>query len=107
MLAFIEDELKLSDEELAANFRARETLALLVWEPWMHNPKLRYRLHRITAPTLFIRGESDGLVSESYVDAYSRLLKDARTLTIESAGHVPQLEQPVAFANAVLEFLGA
>ena len=101
------DPATLSDEELAANFRSRETLALLTWEPWMHNPKLRRRLHRITAPTLFIRGESDGLVSESYVDAYSRLLKDTRTLTIEAAGHVPQLEQPVAFANAVLEFLGA
>jgi pimeloyl-ACP methyl ester carboxylesterase len=100
------DPAKLSDEELAANFRSRETLALLTWEPWMHNPKLRHRLHRIIAPTLFIRGESDGLVSEGYVDAYSRLLKDARTLTIESAGHVPQLEQPLAFANAVLAFLG-
>jgi pimeloyl-ACP methyl ester carboxylesterase len=101
------DPAKLSDEELAANFRSRETLALLTWEPWMHNPKLRRRLHRITAPTLFVRGESDGFVSEGYVDAYSRLLKDTRTLTIEAAGHVPQLEQPAAFANAVLEFLGA
>ena len=46
-------------------FRARETLALLTWEPWMHNPKLKRSLHRVAAPALFIRGESDGLVSAS------------------------------------------
>jgi pimeloyl-ACP methyl ester carboxylesterase len=100
------DIAKLSDEELAAIFRARETLALLTWEPWMHNPKLRRRLHRITSPALLIRGESDGLVSKAYLDAYSRLLPDARTLAIKAAGHVPHLEQPTAFAEAVLEFLG-
>jgi pimeloyl-ACP methyl ester carboxylesterase len=100
------DMAKMSDDELAAVFRARETLALLTWEPWMHNPKLKRRLHRVANPALFIRGESDGLVSQSYLDAYSRMLPDARTLTIKAAGHVPQLEQPAAFAAAVLEFLG-
>jgi pimeloyl-ACP methyl ester carboxylesterase len=34
------------------------------------------------------------------------MLPDTRTLTIKAAGHVPQLEQPAAFAAAVLEFLG-
>lgn len=101
------DPAKMSDEELTAAFRARETLALLTWEPWMHNPKLKRRLHRIAAPALFIRGESDGLVSQAYLDAYARLLPNARTLTIKAAGHVPQLEQPAAFADAVFEFLGA
>ena len=100
------DTAKMSDDELAALFRARETLALLTWEPWMHNPKLKRRLHRIANPALFIRGESDGLVSEPYLDAYCRLLPDARTLTIKAAGHVPQLEQPAAFVAAVLDFLG-
>jgi pimeloyl-ACP methyl ester carboxylesterase len=96
----------MSDDELAAMFRARETLALLTWEPWMHNPKLRRRLQRVAAPALFIRGESDGLVSQTYLDAYSRMLPDARTLTIKAAGHMPQLEQPAVFATAILEFLG-
>ena len=54
------DTAKMSDDDLAAMFRARETLALLTWEPWMHNPKLKRRLHRVAAPALFIRGESDG-----------------------------------------------
>jgi pimeloyl-ACP methyl ester carboxylesterase len=100
------DTAKMTDDELAAMFRGRETLALLTWEPWMHNPKLKRRLHRIAAPTLFIRGESDGLVSESYLGAYARFLPNASTQTIKAAGHVPQLEQPAAFAAAVLKFLG-
>jgi pimeloyl-ACP methyl ester carboxylesterase len=100
------DTAKMSDDELAAMFRARETLALLTWEPWMHNPKLRRRLHRIVAPTLFMRGESDGLVSQAYLEAYAGLLPDSHTLTIKAAGHVPHLEQPAAFVAATLEFLG-
>ena len=31
----------------------------------MHNPKLNHRLHRLSTPTLFIRGASDGLVGQS------------------------------------------
>jgi pimeloyl-ACP methyl ester carboxylesterase len=100
------DPATMPDDELAAMFRARETLALLTWEPWMHNPKLRRRLHRIAAPALFIRGECDGLVSQAYLDAYSHMLPDSCTLTIKAAGHMPQLEQPAAFTAAVLEFLG-
>jgi pimeloyl-ACP methyl ester carboxylesterase len=100
------DRTKMSDAELSIMFRNRETLALLTWEPWMHNPKLKRRLHRIAAPALFIRGESDGLVSQPYLEAYARLLPNARTRTIAAAGHVPQREQPAAFAAAVLEFLG-
>ena len=40
------DTARMWNDELAAMFRARETLALLTWEPWMHNPKLRRRLQR-------------------------------------------------------------
>jgi pimeloyl-ACP methyl ester carboxylesterase len=98
---------KMSDDELAVMFRNRETLALLVWEPWMHNTKLKHRLHRVKAPALFVRGASDGLVSDAYLKAYADLLPHARTLTIPAAGHAPHLEQPEAFASAVLEFLGA
>jgi pimeloyl-ACP methyl ester carboxylesterase len=87
--------------------RNRETLALLAWEPYMHNPKLIHRLHRVTAPTLFLRGESDGLVSADYLDRYARLVPNSKLATIAQAGHVPQLEQPQATADKVLAFLGA
>jgi pimeloyl-ACP methyl ester carboxylesterase len=99
------DPASLSDDELAIIVRNRETLALIAWEPYMHNPKLKHRLHRITSPTLFLRGDSDGLISEEYLQAYARLVPKARTETIRDAGHTPHLEQPEAFAAAALAFL--
>lgn len=99
------DPSRVTDEQLAISVRNRETLALLAWEPYMHNPKLPHRLHRVTAPTLFVRGASDGLVSASYIESYARLLPNARAATIAAAGHAPQVEQPEAFARTVLAFL--
>jgi pimeloyl-ACP methyl ester carboxylesterase len=101
------DPSRLSDEALAISVRNRETLALLSWEPYMHNPKLRHRLHRVAAPTLLLRGESDGLVSADYLAAYARLLPNTRITTIAAAGHAPHVEQPEAFARTVLAFLEA
>lgn len=99
------DPSKLSDEQLSILLRNRETTALLTWEPWMHNPKLKHRLHRVKAPTLFVRGVSDGLMSAAYVEGYAKLVPGACTATIAAAGHAPQIEQPAAFAAAVLPFL--
>jgi pimeloyl-ACP methyl ester carboxylesterase len=101
------DLTKLSDEQLAVMLRNRETTALLTWEPFMHDPKLRHRLHRVRCPALFLRGESDGLVSAAYLQGYAALLPDARIVTIANAGHVPQQEQPAAFVDAVMSFLNA
>jgi pimeloyl-ACP methyl ester carboxylesterase len=80
-------------------------VALYAWEPYMHNPKLKHRLQRVSAPTLFLRGASDGLVSDQYMTAYAKLVPNARTATIEAAGHLPYLEQPQKFAERVTAFL--
>ncbi len=101
----VRDPALLSDDELTVMVRNRETLALIAWEPYMHNPKLKHRLHRVAAPALFLRGDSDGLISQEYLRAYARLLPKAQVATIADAGHVPHLEQPEAFAAAALAFL--
>jgi pimeloyl-ACP methyl ester carboxylesterase len=98
------DYSKLSAEQLTVVARNRETLALLVWEPYMHNPKLKHRLHRVDLPVLFMRGESDGLISADYLAKYSKLVPNGRIETIAAAGHSPQVEQPEAFAAKVLSF---
>lgn len=95
----------MSDDDLTAMVRNRETLALISWEPYMHNPKLRHRLHRVTAPALLMRGASDGLVSAQYLTAYAGLFPNAHAATIAEAGHAPQVEQPESLAAAVLAFL--
>jgi pimeloyl-ACP methyl ester carboxylesterase len=96
-----------SDEQLAVMVRNRETLALLAWEPYMHDPKLRHRLHRATMPTLFLRGASDGVVTAAYLERYAALLPNATIATLAEAGHAPQIEQPETFAKTVLAFLDA
>ena len=53
-----------------------------------------------------VRGASDGLVSEAYMQSYAKLLPNAKTMTIPEAGHALQAEQPQAFAKAVLDFIG-
>jgi pimeloyl-ACP methyl ester carboxylesterase len=100
------DPLVIAEQELTILMRNRETLALLSWEPWMHNPKLKHRLHRIDTPALFVRGSSDGVVSADYLQAYAQRLPQARIAEIREAGHLPHVERPQAFASTVLTFLG-
>ena len=100
------DYATMSDDELQVLARNREAAALYLWEPYMHNPQLLRRLHRIKRPTLFIRGASDGLVSAAYVRAYSEAIAGSRIVTIERAGHSPANEQPEKFVETVLGFMG-
>ena len=100
------DYATMSDADLATVARNREAAALYLWEPYMHNPQLLRRLHRVTVPTLFVRGASDGLVSDAYVRAYSAAIPGSRVVTIERAGHSPANEQPRVFADTLLDFMG-
>jgi pimeloyl-ACP methyl ester carboxylesterase len=99
------DPAAMSDEDLRIMLRNRESFALFAWEPYLHNPKLPHRLHRVTCPTLFLRGAHDGLISAEYLTRYAALLPRARIVTLPDAAHVPQQEQPDSFAAAVLSFL--
>lgn len=98
------DYAAMSEAQLRIVARNRQALALYSWEPYMHNPKLRYRLGRLKLPVLLIRGASDGLVSEQYIEAYRAAIPGARIETIAEAGHAPQIEQPRALAERILAF---
>jgi pimeloyl-ACP methyl ester carboxylesterase len=98
------DYAALPDTELAAIARARESLALFGWKPYMHNPRLKRWLHRIDIPTQLIWGGSDGIVSKSYGEAWQAEIPGATMTVIPQAGHYPHWEQPEAFAAAVSKF---
>ena len=98
------DYAAMSDEQLRIVARNRQSLALYTWEPYMHSPKLRYRLGRLKLPVLLIRGASDGLVSQQYLEAYRAAIPDARIEVIAEAGHAPQIEQPHALVDRMLAF---
>ena len=93
-----------AEAELAQIAQAREAWALFGWKPYMHNPRLRYWLHRINVPTLILRGESDGVVGQDYVNNWAAGLANASSQTIADAGHYIPNEQPQAFIDAVRAF---
>ena len=94
----------MNDEQLQMMAANRTALALYTWDPYMHNPKLAGRLHRIDRPALFLWGGSDRLVTPEYGRKYAALVPGARFVEISGAGHTPQAEQPDAFLAEVLAF---
>lgn len=90
------------DEQLQIIAANRTALGVYTWEPYMHNPKLPHRLHRIKIPTHFIWGESDELVTVDYGKKFCAMIEGATMHVIEKAGHSPQMEQPDPFVDTVL-----
>lgn len=100
------DYASMPEEKLAVIARNTETTARFCWEPYMHNPKLKHRLHRIGVPTLLIWGESDGIVrADPYGKGYAELIPGARLSIIGKAGHLPHIEQPEAFMQVLQGFI--
>src|SRR5919112_4843836 len=93
------------EEELTIIARNLESFARFCWEPSMHNPKLKHRLHRVKVPTLLIWGENDGIITPAYGAAYRDLIPGAKMVTIPKAGHLPHLEEPEAFMEQLRGFL--
>jgi pimeloyl-ACP methyl ester carboxylesterase len=85
--------------------RAAEAAARIFWP--LGNTKLERRLPLITAPTLLIWGEADRVMPRSYADKIAKAIPgDAKIVTIASAGHLAELDQPDAVAKAVLGHVG-
>jgi pimeloyl-ACP methyl ester carboxylesterase len=97
----------MTDDEVTVAARNREAAALYTWSPYMHDPKLKGRLHRIDIPTLVLWGGADRLVGEAYGRAYAAAVPRAKFETIAGAGHFPHIEQPMAFATRALAFAEA
>jgi len=90
---------------LEAMLRNQESALYYGWKPYMHNPKLRQRLHRVTAQTLVIWGENDQVVSRSYGKAFADDIPGARFVAIPDAGHYPHREQVESFVSTLADFL--
>jgi pimeloyl-ACP methyl ester carboxylesterase len=97
----------MSDAEVTVAARNREATARFGWSPYLHNPKLKGRLHRIRIPTLFLWGTADRILNEPYGRAYCAAVTGAQFELIERAGHFPHVEQPEEFARRALAFIDA
>jgi pimeloyl-ACP methyl ester carboxylesterase len=91
-------------EALAAMLQARQTLARFAWQ-FPDNPRLSRYLYRVRLPTLIIWGENDGVVSPAHGKSYQHGIAGATLVLIPACGHLPHVEQPEAFLQAVLPYL--
>jgi pimeloyl-ACP methyl ester carboxylesterase len=87
-------------------WKALGATARLGWDPYLHNPKLRGRLRRITAPTLIVAGAQDGLVPQTYAETFAAEIPDARLEVIEGAAHWLPFEKPDELTTLTRSFLG-
>lgn len=83
--------------------RASEAAARIFWP--LGNTGLEKRLGLIRAPALLIWGEHDRVMPRSYAGRIAGALKGKSELrTIAGAGHLAELDQPGAVAEAILDW---
>jgi pimeloyl-ACP methyl ester carboxylesterase len=99
------DRTKLSEDELTYMAKSRESTARYGWSPYLHNPKLKGRLHRIRIPTLILYGAADRILAQGYGRAFAAAIPGAQYQEIAEAGHFPHLEQPELFARHLTNFV--
>jgi pimeloyl-ACP methyl ester carboxylesterase len=79
--------------------------ARLGWDPYLHNPKLAKRLHRIAAPTLVVHAAHDTLVPAAHATFFAENIPRARLAVLPDAAHLAPLERGPELADLVREFL--
>nr|WP_315382277.1 alpha/beta hydrolase [uncultured Sphingomonas sp.] len=68
---------------------------------------VRDRLGTLTTPTLVMAGRDDFILGPDYADVLTEHMPDARQVLFEQSGHFAHLEEPEAFARAVLDFVAS
>jgi pimeloyl-ACP methyl ester carboxylesterase len=88
-----------------AQYRDMTALARFCWTPFLANPKLERRLHRITVPTLVAVPAGDRLIPVAHGRRYAELIPGARFAEIGDCGHAMYFERPAEFAEVTAAFL--
>lgn len=91
--------------DTAAEFRTMNLTAASKFMWPIPDRGLARRLPYLTAPTLVIHGEADGLIPPVYETAWADALPHARTARIADAGHLPMVEAEDRFLALVEDFL--
>ena len=93
-------------ETIKPQLQMMAATARLGWDPYLHNPKLRKRLHRITVPTLVVRATDDTLIPAAHAKAYAQEIPGAKLVEVPNAAHLVSVERPAELAAVVTDFLG-
>jgi pimeloyl-ACP methyl ester carboxylesterase len=76
---------------------------LFGWSPYLYNPKLHLRLHRIDVPTLVLWGENDRFAPLDYAKSFAGKLPNGRLETLANCGHRIYVDRPDAAASAIVK----
>ena len=101
------DAATLTEERWAAIAANQRAVAVYADAPYMHDPKLRGRLHRVRVPVLVVWGAQDGIAPLEYGRAFADAFPRARFESIANAGHYPHVEQPNAVLAVLADFVAA
>jgi pimeloyl-ACP methyl ester carboxylesterase len=92
-------------DDILAAYRDMTALARYGWVPYLCNPKLERRLHRVTAPTRVIWPAEDRIVPIAHGHRYAELIPEAELTVVEDCGHAMYFERPAEFAAVTAEAL--
>jgi pimeloyl-ACP methyl ester carboxylesterase len=87
-------EVEIPFEVLRPLLQSMAATAKLAWDPYLHDPKLARRLHRVSSPALIVRGAQDTLVPSAHAEAYASGISNARLVEVDGAAHLLPLEKP-------------
>jgi pimeloyl-ACP methyl ester carboxylesterase len=92
-------------EVLVQDYKDKTALAKVAWSPFMCDPKLARRLHRIVAPTLVLWGADDRVAPVAHGKRYAELIPDGQLTVLPNCGHAALVEQTGPAVEAIVEFL--
>lgn len=99
---------EMTPEQFERFEEARAETARIGWEPFMFDPSLPHLLEGIgDLPTLLVWGTADLIAPHGCIEAYEAAVPNTTTVSIDGAGHRPEIEDPDAFGTAVTSFLEA
>jgi pimeloyl-ACP methyl ester carboxylesterase len=62
-------------------------------------------LARLHMPVRLVRGEADPVTAPVHVEAFAKMHGEESVVTVESAGHFVQAEQPEGYTRIVFDFV--
>jgi pimeloyl-ACP methyl ester carboxylesterase len=92
-------------DAILAAYRDASALARFGWAPYLHDPKLERRLHRVKAPTLVVSPSDDRLIPVAHGERYALRIPGAQFTEVADCGHAMYFERPAEFAEITAAFL--
>mgnify|MGYP003583254450 CR=1 FL=1 len=95
---------ELSEAQMRRMLRADEAISLYGWSPYMANPKLSSRLHRISCPSMIVWGGRDEIIDPEYRLRWRDAMPHGRAKVLQGAGHRSHADKPDELAAMIAEF---